>query len=336
MNGIQVVLFSPSSIDWSNNTVTGFKRKDTTWLPCTIALPILIYNRFFARNATSYTQCQRTINKLKRCGCHFINSTLKGKWDVYLTLKQVPELTEYLPETHPYTGSRMLAQWLARHQSAFLKPQSGSQGKSTIYIAQNTDRSFMITGRTSSNKMIQRRFDTLRSLLLWVQMWIGKRPFLVQQYLHLHMVSGDVYDLRVLMQKDGRGQWQTTGMAIRKGAKGSMTSNLTGGGSVKPVIPLLEQQFGRWLTTSIIRTVKKISSIVPESLEAKYGAFCELGLDLGIDTSGKVWLIEVNSKPGRDIFRKLGLKHERMLSILYPIQYASYLLAKKFISCGNV
>jgi len=50
----------------------------------------------------------------------------------------------------------------------------------------------------------------------------------------------------------------------------------------------------------------------------------EIGLDLGVDRRGRVWLIEVNAKPFRKVF-DAGPKRRVFLSFRRPMAYARYL-----------
>ncbi|MCK9909492.1 YheC/YheD family protein [Microbacteriaceae bacterium K1510] len=50
------------------------------------------------------------------------------------------------------------------------------------------------------------------------------------------------------------------------------------------------------------------------------------GIFIGVDVNGRVWLIEMNPKPGRDIFRKLGREDRYALAVRRPLQYALHLL----------
>nr|MBO2476611.1 hypothetical protein [Bacillota bacterium] len=55
------------------------------------------------------------------------------------------------------------------------------------------------------------------------------------------------------------------------------------------------------------------------------GTVGELGLDLGIDRLGRIWLIEVNSKPFLQMTREAGSPHILGLSVQRPLRFARYL-----------
>ncbi|MNN57292.1 Endospore coat-associated protein YheD [compost metagenome] len=74
-----------------------------------------------------------------------------------------------------------------------------------------------------------------------------------------------------------------------------------------------------------------LSKRIPAALEACNGRMAELGLDLGVDRDGRVWIIEANTKPGRSIFRKLGQEKLLLQAERNPIAYACYILSRTSI-----
>ena len=55
----------------------------------------------------------------------------------------------------------------------------------------------------------------------------------------------------------------------------------------------------------INRTIDNIVLQLPPFIESRHGRLVELGIDIGVDKNGEVWIIEINSKPGRASFRRL-------------------------------
>ena len=76
--------------------------------------------------------------------------------------------------------------------------------------------------------------------------------------------------------------------------------------------------------------MKKLSLFIPQYLEkTTKRRLVELGLDIAVDRDGRVWILEVNIKPGRSLWRKIDNKEAVDRSIRAPVQYAWYLLKKK-------
>nr|WP_231638566.1 YheC/YheD family protein [Paenibacillus sp. JCM 10914] len=108
-----------------------------------------------------------------------------------------------------------------------------------------------------------------------------------------------------------------------------MTSNLHGGGTAYPAQPYLSAQYGEETAMKIIKTVYDVSALLPSLLEESFGRLGELGIDFGVDPTGRVWLLEVNSKPGRQAFALAGDTRAARLAIEHPIRYARYLLLRQ-------
>jgi glutathione synthase/RimK-type ligase-like ATP-grasp enzyme len=130
----------------------------------------------------------------------------------------------------------------------------------------------------------------------------------------------------MLVQKNGKGEWEVTGCAGRIGAARSVTSNLHGGGRAIEMEKLLRQRFASDKTIEKIRqTAEKLAMDIVDQLELEYGRLCELALDLAVDPDGHVWLIEINPKPGRNIFLQINDLEAYRTAIIRPLEYAKWL-----------
>ncbi|MCG8551070.1 MAG: YheC/YheD family protein, partial [Desulfobacterales bacterium] len=76
--------------------------------------------------------------------------------------------------------------------------------------------------------------------------------------------------------------------------------------------------------------IEDLAIKVAREIDKQSNKFAEFGLDVGLDTKKRVWLIEVNSKPGRKVFLHTGDYEARHNSIVNPLHYGQYLLAKKY------
>ncbi|MNZ54150.1 Endospore coat-associated protein YheD [compost metagenome] len=166
----------------------------------------------------------------------------------------------------------------------------------------------------------------------WINRITSRQTYIVQPYLELSGEDGKPFDVRVLLQKDGSGSWSLTGMAVRCGQEGSLTSNLHGGGGALPAQSMLESKFGAQKAEHLQERIHTISKQAAIRLESRYGRLAELGLDYGIEPSGRIWLIEVNSKPGRSSFRIISDLKAEQQSIEKPLQYARYLSRRLYPS----
>ncbi|GAA4711961.1 YheC/YheD family protein [Brevibacillus fulvus] len=321
--GIRVFVFSPRHVDFEARQVTGFAYRQGIWQRKTFPLPQVIYDRVFI--GPHYRQYKPFIEKLQNDPeITFLGRGLSGKWQVYKILSQSPELEKWLPETHPFSFVR-LRDMLERYDAAVIKPMAGTHGRSVIRIAKSENK-YEVSGRDRQNQPMQKIFKTSRGMQLFLKNFTAGRKFLLQPYLHLHTPDGTPFDVRVLVQKNGIGQWQTTGKAVRAGDKTSITSNLHGGGRALPLSDFLAEYYTEEQQQAIEEELDQIIEQLPPFLEEYHGRLVELGIDIGIDTDGQVWIIEVNSKPGRTVFRQINDQKARLRSLTQPVSYAHYLM----------
>lgn len=329
--GLIVYVFSPLWLR-AEGIVSGYTYTKQGWTQKTFPLPSIIYDRCSYSSWEQYAKVQAALERMmKRRNILFLGNGLKGKWSVHRMLIKDDAILPYVPETEQYEGSQELRDWLAEHGGeAFLKPHSGSHGKNTLYVRLDEETGKMyVHGRDQANRLIRKTFREAAAGFEWIHRFIGSRKFIMQTYLRLNNRNGEPFDIRALVQKGENGLWQLTGMAVRKGKTGTLTSNLHGGGQAAKVSPFLEQEFGKEKGEAIIEQIRQLSARIPEVLESGHGRLVELGIDFGVDWQGRLWILEVNSKPGRTVFLRIGDTESSAESVENPIRYARYLVLRQ-------
>lgn len=324
---LNVLVFHPDGIAADGSSLTGYTWEDGSWHSTISPPPDIIYNRCFFEGSKARKEASAALSLLHRSLPW--SRGLPDKWSVYKILKRNRRAATLLPETVLYTGTRRLSIMLAeREYGVFLKPKAGSHGKRTLHaILQSTSSGggIRVRGRDGANTPFQYHFKSQTEGLNWIHEFIGSRRYIIQPFLHLTTNKGQPFDVRVLMQKNGRGQWTLTGMAVRLGKCGSLTSNLHGGGTAVAPLPFLLSEYGPD-GKHIMRELEIEAAYLPPLLEAACGRLGELGLDFGIDSSGRIHLLEANSKPGRTVFRLTGDRRAAKLAAENPLSYARHLL----------
>lgn len=333
--GLDVIVVTPSSL-LAAGTPYGFRPDPDAaavptgggWRREAAPVPGLVYDRHFAASRRELQRYRAALQQLRgQPGVRLLGSGLPGKLAVQRLLRRDAELAPHLPETALLRTERGLLAALASRGELFLKPDGGSQGRGAMRVRREPDSGAVsVHGRTPGNAPFSRRFADGSSFAKWLLRAAHRRPYLVQPYLTLQDRSGASYDIRCLMQKNGRGLWQLTGMAVRRGRLGSVTANLHGGGSALPVEPFLTGEFGPEAGAAMTTAIKRLASRVPETLEAQHGRLVELGIDFGVDRDGRIWLIEVNSKPGRAAFAHIGSPETRRTAVESPLRYARFMI----------
>lgn len=324
---LEVLVFHPEGVAQDGQSINGYIWKNGQWEPKKASAPDILYNRCLYASPKEQRSAAAALSALSRSLPW--SRGLPGKWRVYETLRRSREAAALLPETRLYTGTRDLDTMLAeREYGVFLKPHTGSHGKRTLHALRLSDTEgggLSLKGRDGANESFGQVFRTVEEGLNWIHEFIGLRRYIIQPYLQLTSSGGQPFDVRVLVQKNGRGAWSLTGMAVRMGRRGSLTSNLHGGGTAVPVLPFLLAEYGR-SGKDLMDELADAAALLPPLLEESFGRLGELGLDFGIDAGGRIYLLEANSKPGRTVFRLTGDRRAAKLAAENPLRYARHLL----------
>ena len=321
-------VFSPSEVDTANHRVTAFYLKtnhDGTkeWHRRVFPLPDVVYDRILFRTIERKKSTKRVTSYLLDNNIAYFNPKFLNKWETSIILMEEPCLVEHLPDTKKYDGLDNLLLFLEQYKVVYVKPANGSLGKGIIQLSRLPD-GYHYHYRKGKTK-VKGVWVTPQELSAGLEKIIDSRVYIMQQGLDLLTYQDRVFDIRVLFQKDLCGQWVNTATVARVASEGSIFPNVAAGG--KPLsIEVLWQDLSPtdWLTSSSCAAITKVSLAAAATLEKKLGTFGELGLDIGLDAKGKVWIIEINSKPSRKVFPN-SQQHLKKMSIKLPIDFATYL-----------
>lgn len=316
-----LIVYSPTDIDEAHGTVQGFRYNTHTkkWVRVQTRTPDIVYDRFsyMRRDALRIYSAYRSKSRMR-----YVNNRFAHKWNAHRHFSHHPELSRHLPVTVSLT-SGALGKLTRRFPLLYAKPVNGSGGKGILRIRRHQQR-FEMVGRNGKEGVIRHTAHSLEAAERYVLTWAQqqKQTFVLQQGLSLSLIPGMICDSRVLVQKDVCGQWRITGMVGKQSPDRLVTSNLQSGGKATSMLTLLTRRFSAEKAESIMQSMQHISLLLASHIESRFGNFLEFGIDLGIDTNGYVWIIEVNPKPNRELFRLAGQHDTYKRAIEAPILYA--------------
>ncbi|BBI32422.1 YheC/YheD family endospore coat-associated protein [Cohnella abietis] len=322
--GISVFVFTPEDVEESSGKIHAmvYNSEEKRWGRRWVRFPNVIYDRCRIQRSQRF---QRLLAFRKRYShLLFLNRPLRNKWTIYRTLSKVALFRPHLPITRLYQSADDVLALLKKFNTVYLKPINGTGGRGILRIDRGKDGALLLQGRNHSRSIVQPRRIARSNLASALGSWdMHGDKYIVQQGLNIRLPSGRIHDYRMLVQKNSSGEWEVTGCAGRVGPIRSITSNLHGGGEAASMNSLMRQWIRSDATLSQIReNAEKFGLSIARHLEASYDALCELALDLAIDRSGHVWLIEVNPKPSREVFKKAGEHEVYRRAIVRPIEYA--------------
>ncbi len=275
--------------------------------------PDVIYN---AGSPEKLAVSKEIIEKLKK-EIPFTTHSIGNKWNVMERLNAAKEFANYLIPTEIVKNVEILHNYLAHYKRIVFKPIDGRKGKG-IYFISKMGNDFEV--RVNSENKIYSKAK-LNELL---QEQLSSGTFIMQPYIKSMTKSGQVYDFRLHVQKNGEGKWVVTTIYPRIAPNGSIIPNINSGGFTNYLDPFLEQEF-KEEAFNIRRMLEHFSLSLAHHLDDiqmdKFGEVIdEIGIDVGLDEQQKIWMYEVNWRPGCPPAFYLELD-----VVVHSIRYAMYL-----------
>lgn len=246
-----------------------------------------------------------------------------GKYLLWKFFSNNQRVRKYLPATRRYS-LESLREFLNRYGTVYLKPVAGSRGQGIL-------KAWKREGRIMVQKTVfqSRSFATIETAHQYIDKERAGKAYLVQQGIRLAKVGGRPFDIRVMMQRERPGgKWFYSGMMAKVAGKGSVVTNVAlSKGSAMEVGDALRSSF-RWSDQRIQKCTQELMQVSHQAAEHfdNYLKYRELGFDMAVDETGKVWMIEQNTGPSHAMFLRLK-KHEMYHTI--QRRSASYRKSKK-------
>ncbi|GAA4835740.1 hypothetical protein GCM10023310_11530 [Paenibacillus vulneris] len=296
------------------------------WKKQLLPLPHVIYNRIPYRKFELLPEVQQVLQICMRHGkIHFFNPNFFNKWTLFEWLSKSKNTQSLIPATQKLTTSEDLESFLQKHQNLYLKPIRGKAGKGIMKVSQipekaSKTRRYQLSIQNKTKSHIS-RYSNVPQLWTQIREAIGNKDYIIQQGITLANYKHRPFDLRVLVQKNGKGQWSVAGIGARLAGKLSITTHVPRGGSIDDPAKLLDAGFGSATSKKILSKAKKSALILAKQIEkASQTMLGEMSMDLGVDTNGQIWFFEANSKP-----MKFDEPHIRQKSLDNLILFSMYL-----------
>jgi len=321
-----VYVFAPGDVNRLMRAVAGWTWVDGRgWVRRLFPLPHVLYDRGFVTGPV--LRLQRWLRT--RLGVQQFNSLVGSKWWVYRLMARHPDLRPYIPETRVLRSTADLLAMVRRHGTVYVKAAGGGKGIGIWVISADGRGTFSYRYTDAQTRIHRGRTGNLAAIVRHL-LSKPRQPWLIQPRVDLARWRGRIFDVRVLVQRDGRGQWHITGTGARIGRPGSIISNLYGGGDAWPLEPVLMESLGvtPQEAAALRHHAEEIALRVAQEIDwacRRTGYVGELGIDIGIDRSGRLWFFEANSRTGRNLFRQAGLQESSRLADRRPLEFALHL-----------
>lgn len=324
--GASLCFFTLDAIDRTAAAVDAWVEREGEWVNLRMPLPDVIYNRATYRNRDLRAAARTLLTRLvKRNGVILLNGVNAfGKWDVCRALSFFADTADLTPETVEFADVGVLERMLQRHGQVFVKANQSSHGADVLKVEAAADQ-WQVQGHYRGAP-VRETFPSMMALQTFLYLLRGNRRWVIQQAVDLMKVNDRIFDIRAIVQKNGEGEWTVPLILVRWARPGAVVTNTSLG--AEPMLPaaFLEIDGGsNPVLTRLEPTVTRVALQAVAVLEANCGRLGEVGVDIGLDTEGRAWVFEANSKP---FHRKLpGLA---VPLVRNPVQYAVRLTAQKW------
>jgi hypothetical protein len=300
-----------------------YNTETKAWVQKMTPLPFVIYNRIPSRMDELQPDVQQKIQAcMKHAKIRLFNPSFFNKWTLFEWLNKAKDTKKYIPETRMLTHLVELETMLQHYGLVYLKPARGKAGRGImkIELTTNSDLPYRLHIQHKQKSRIS-AYHTIIELGTKLNQRNGMEDYIVQQGIRLAKYNNRAYDLRILVQKNATGIWSITGIGARIAGDFSITTHVPRGGSIDEPQKLLNITFGQEIGSRIMKRVKVAAYAIAKQIEkAAKHAMGEMSLDLGVDTAGRIWFFEANSRP-----MKFDEPEIRKKSLERIIQYSDYL-----------
>lgn len=315
-------VFSPMNINFKSKTAKGYyyNFNKSKWATGEFPLPEVIYRRHFSTN-------NEIIRKLKKLTHNKIfNSYRFNKFELYKYLIEDPVLSKHVPVTEVCSSIPQIEDFLKKHKNIILKPIDLSRGRG-ICIIHSIDTHFRVYDYRKKKVHIT-KLPSHKALSLFLnrnKSFLSK--YIMQELIPLARINNNPYDIRVVMHKTPAGIWENLGIECRV-SRGSLITNISRGGYALKLKDAIAKSFGKKETKKIRKKINDLCRRICVLIEKSTGEhYAEFGMDIGIDTKKKLWIIEVNVRPSYDGFKDIDINLYNLIRrnpLLYAVSLTEF------------
>jgi glutathione synthase/RimK-type ligase-like ATP-grasp enzyme len=277
----------------------GYYYENGNWIPREPPLPDVIYNRIHSRRIEQTNSFKRFRTKLEQLNIAIFNDRFLSKWEVHEKLFQESHLHPFLPETKIFSKENLI-EFAKKFETVFVKPVHGSLGRNIFKLVKEDDNHYTYQSSFLSKSEGGVKKYTLDEFYQQIKPILTNRIYIIQQGIPLITRNGCVMDFRVLCHKSLKNRWEVTSIVARISTEQEFVSNIARGGSIMRPVNALATSMSKSEALEVLALMKELSIETASIIShLSSGITGELGIDIGVDLNGKLWLIEVNSKPSK-------------------------------------
>jgi glutathione synthase/RimK-type ligase-like ATP-grasp enzyme len=307
-NNAAFYYFAPHDVHAELRYIKGYVLEDGEWEARYCPFPDVVYDRLKARGNTNYSDVYEALRHVpftdERNGGSF------SKKKIYGMLAENAELASYLIPYSVVESVQEILAFIDTYGTSIIKPSIGSFGNGIIIVQREQD-GFPVKAHEHVHKMNDEEFGQLISMLA------SKKRFVIQKFIRSETRNRLPFHIRLHLVRNGSGKWSFISafpfLSTQREHKvvnhaGSLRAFTTWDWLSRHEFPQKEEVMLTRLQQMAIMTANHIAGHVKERI-------CEVGIDVGIDSLGEIWIFEVN-------MNKIGSTHREFEVAQHMIPFA--------------
>lgn len=282
--GVDVMRFTSQDVDPTRRLIEGERWQDGRWVRQRCRYPDAVRNFEFRDE-----QQDKVLALLP----YSLGRHLRKDEQLEL-LSKLPRVAEFIPVTLDFDAHIDVLALVRKWGGAILKPARGRLGQGIVFIrASDPDYELEEDG--------VRRTVTQEDLQTYLAGFVERagRSYVVQQFAASTGPQGRYFNVRIIMQKSGDGDWHPCGFPLSLLARpGSVVANREAGAVNISLKAILTRRFGTeapCVLEGLFSSAVLISRALDDALAQQAD---ELALDMAVDNQGAPWLHETNWRGG--------------------------------------
>ncbi|MFS0556613.1 YheC/YheD family protein [Brevibacillus sp. 179-C9.3 HS] len=330
--GALVYVFTPQGINWEKKKVRGYlyNNRQNLWQEVILPFPHVVYNRIPTRKAERRPEVRRALSRIHDMpNVTLFNPGFFDKQKLFSMLESHPEVHAFLPQTKKLDTLARFRSFCTEHRFVYLKPVRGKAGEGIMRIDFKNDR--WLLQRLKEQKAITRRFANLNDVWRHIRIHVKQQKYIMQQGIRRAHYKGKPFDVRVLVQKNGDGEWGVTGVGIRRSGSQSITTHVPRGGSIHSLSTVLQALFP-YNPEQMEQHIHHTALAIARSLNTELTDLAEMSMDLGLTADGRLWFFEANAKPEK--FDEPTIRRLSLANLIHYAQHVSRLEGRRGVFAG--
>lgn len=283
--GIDILYFNAKDVDMENDKINGRMLIDDEWVRVEKDIPKVIDMTAFC------VRHKEVVSYLRERS--FLTDNLKhrlSKEKLQEVMSEDEELSKYTIPSKRIKEFDDIKKFIDEYGLVVVKPIYSRQGKGVYVLGKDN-------GKITIGAQREKKIISIGKLEKMYNDEIKGVPHIVQKSMTSRNSNGDPFDCRIHLEKNSKGNWRVVNTSVRVGIGQSIISNGDGSGRVK-IKPFLQSNYAdKW--ESIHEELNSFGLTLARKIEkVRKTELMTLGLDVGIDPEGNLFIFEANSAPG--------------------------------------